>query len=875
MQAELADLPGEEGIERRRHAYGPFFLRMGTGVRISEGCRFTHPHRIVLDDDARINQSALIYGSGGVIIGRHARIGPRLFIHSANHDLTQDGRAFFERGYTYETVRIGDNCLISANVSILPGARLAAGTFVACGAVVKRGDYPDGCRIMGVPGRVTTAQVKPPAATPSIAILVPPDGHYRQAAELLIASLGLPQVMAFSEGDELPDSVHSLLLVGPQEWSPHQPGNISIWRLTGKGQCIEGAVTISAAGPDGKLQAVPIPAAHRHSLAPVPDPTLSNSDNACSLTLYYATKRLRKRRGRLLDGERLDLYLSLWILLRLKDPSLDCITDELASLLPDQTEQTSANERRLGERLGKSRRANDNKLDSALADVIIDLARASDSVRQAAQKVALNKFSDRTFLVCPELLTALALKGKDKTRQVLADHIRSLITQPTKGSQLTHCGLAASVLGQDDLLLQCEDRLYSAEFFDEQSGSVRSAAGSVGSFYSPALMALLLIAQRLRGNEQVSLRREESRQDPIRWTAPGGEDAEWSIRSGLQSGSLINSDQRLVSRSLLDNWIQCLRVPVVEGAQYELAADNYRPIAGRIEAIWASLFRHMQHAAGRPLVRVSPWPHPCRAALSIRYDIDRLVQAQQVEDIIQIQARRLNSPCASWYAIPGTPFGDKLRDSLPRSLQEAGVHALSRADETADLGVTHHSAPNSEYWRGRSTIEALEHGGAAYGEMLASQLSRPRPGWIDDDQGGRPVSIWMTPIHFPLEGSTDDHDLTYFDRLLDQFRSLIADGGHVILGSHPDLNLDPLTQLLDREDLENIWCANVAAVVQRCRQLTSYGAVFQAGATESGVELVACNTIADVQIDIDLPDGSTRTICTQLSANLPRAINWE
>src|SRR5215510_8301565 len=122
VQTQLGDLPGEEGIVRRRDAYAEYFLGFGRDVRIAEGCRFHHPDRIVLDDDVRINVGALIYGSGGIRIGRHARIGPRVFIHSANHEIDpNDERALFERGYEYESVEIGDNCLISANVSILSG----------------------------------------------------------------------------------------------------------------------------------------------------------------------------------------------------------------------------------------------------------------------------------------------------------------------------------------------------------------------------------------------------------------------------------------------------------------------------------------------------------------------------------------------------------------------------------------------------------------------------------------------------------------------------------------------------------------------------------------------------------------------------------
>ena len=43
------------------------------------------------------------------------------------------------------------------------------------------------------------------------------------------------------------------------------------------------------------------------------------------------------------------------------------------------------------------------------------------------------------------------------------------------------------------------------------------------------------------------------------------------------------------------------------------------------------------------------------------------------------------------------------------------------------------------------------------------------------------------PIHFPLEGSTHDVDLSYFDLLAERFPETAAAGGHVIVGTHPDL----------------------------------------------------------------------------------------
>ena len=274
VQNACAMIPGAQGIERRRVAYAPYFLRMGEGVEIDVGCHFSHPERIVLDDDARINRDAIIYGSGGVWIGRHARIGPRVFIHSANHEIEPDARAFFERGYDFDSVRIDDNCLLSANVSILPGAQLAAGCFVACGAVVTKGEYPDGSRIMGVPAQAksTHGSSRGLNASPSIVILTPASGPYGAMAELLVGSLGLPQLGVLRVGQVMPSSVHTVLLSGADGWTPELPEHLRVWRIESGDTAIEGAIT-------GVIQC---PSPRLRKLVPTADERLP-SDRECML----------------------------------------------------------------------------------------------------------------------------------------------------------------------------------------------------------------------------------------------------------------------------------------------------------------------------------------------------------------------------------------------------------------------------------------------------------------------------------------------------------------------------------------------------------------------------------------------------------------
>lgn len=53
-----------------------------------------------------------------------------------------------------DPIVIGDDVWFGANTTVLPGARIGAGSIVAAGAVVTRGEYPNGSILAGNPARV-------------------------------------------------------------------------------------------------------------------------------------------------------------------------------------------------------------------------------------------------------------------------------------------------------------------------------------------------------------------------------------------------------------------------------------------------------------------------------------------------------------------------------------------------------------------------------------------------------------------------------------------------------------------------------------------------------------------------------------------------
>lgn len=211
-----------------------------------------------------------------------------------------------------------------------------------------------------------------------------------------------------------------------------------------------------------------------------------------------------------------------------------------------------------------------------------------------------------------------------------------------------------------------------------------------------------------------------------------------------------------------------------------------------------------------------------------------------------------NAPCGSWYFFGGQTTTLHQTRVLAHYWQEIAIHVEDPGIEpVVGLGVTHHSAPTSMYWRGDRTNAVLEERGARYCEFLNVQTGYPRPAWIRDRDGTRRMGrCWTTPVHFPLEGSTSDTDLRYFDQRSDRFRELVAAGGHCIIGTHPDLNQKLMELVLAREDVSDIWFDSVDNVVERCRKVMAHGAIRSVASPDGGVALLSGESLADLQVEI-------------------------
>ena len=92
---------------------------------------------------------AYIQAINGIIIGTNVIHAVGLTIISSNHDYLD-----FNKHVAAGPVRIGDNCWLGANVTILPGVELGPHTIVGAGSIVTKPFCEGNCVIAGVPAKI-------------------------------------------------------------------------------------------------------------------------------------------------------------------------------------------------------------------------------------------------------------------------------------------------------------------------------------------------------------------------------------------------------------------------------------------------------------------------------------------------------------------------------------------------------------------------------------------------------------------------------------------------------------------------------------------------------------------------------------------------
>jgi acetyltransferase-like isoleucine patch superfamily enzyme len=129
----------------------------GALLNASEG--FVH-----VGDRTWIGPFCVIYGNGGVKIGRDVMIAAHSCITSVGHRHDDLRVPMMSQGIDVAAVKIEDDVWIGMNCTILPGVTVGRGAIVAAGAVV-RTDVQPYTIVGGVPARVISARTFKAART--------------------------------------------------------------------------------------------------------------------------------------------------------------------------------------------------------------------------------------------------------------------------------------------------------------------------------------------------------------------------------------------------------------------------------------------------------------------------------------------------------------------------------------------------------------------------------------------------------------------------------------------------------------------------------------------------------------------------------------
>lgn len=145
------------GVRLQTASDGMFFggsITIAEKVTLSDRVLIaTYGGSVEIAPHAYIGPYAILYGHGGLVIGRNTMIAGHTVIVPANHGFQSLGVPMRNQPLTREGIEIGEDVWIGAGCKILDGVRIGSGSIIGAGSVVTR-DVPPGSVAVGVPARV-------------------------------------------------------------------------------------------------------------------------------------------------------------------------------------------------------------------------------------------------------------------------------------------------------------------------------------------------------------------------------------------------------------------------------------------------------------------------------------------------------------------------------------------------------------------------------------------------------------------------------------------------------------------------------------------------------------------------------------------------
>jgi acetyltransferase-like isoleucine patch superfamily enzyme len=135
------------------------WIATGGGIAVADRCDFTHAvtldsasGSIEMGEGSGVGPNSILYGHGGLRIGRHCAIAGLVMIVPANHGTTRLDQPIRRQAQELAPIEIGDDVWIGGGACVLAGATIGDGAVVGAGAVVRSSVAPRDI-VAGVPAR--------------------------------------------------------------------------------------------------------------------------------------------------------------------------------------------------------------------------------------------------------------------------------------------------------------------------------------------------------------------------------------------------------------------------------------------------------------------------------------------------------------------------------------------------------------------------------------------------------------------------------------------------------------------------------------------------------------------------------------------------
>lgn len=141
-------------IKLRLSLYRAAGMIIGSNTRITQGFYVDRPEGVEIGNHCFLNHFCHMHNGADdetrIILGNDVFIGPEVNFICASHDIgSEEMRAGKD---TYGSIIVENGVWIGADVTILPGVRIARGGVIGAGAVVTKSTEPNGL-YLGVPAK--------------------------------------------------------------------------------------------------------------------------------------------------------------------------------------------------------------------------------------------------------------------------------------------------------------------------------------------------------------------------------------------------------------------------------------------------------------------------------------------------------------------------------------------------------------------------------------------------------------------------------------------------------------------------------------------------------------------------------------------------